>query len=79
MGPCVNLREIAAAILAGSGEVSRYVSRPDVSGTCRTVWPGVTITQAQYFELLRLCRRTDLTPEQMRGRDAHARAISGHN
>lgn len=71
----MTLREIAAAIMAGTGEVSRYVSRPDAGGICHTVWPGVSISQAQYFELLRLCRRTD----QSAAMRAHDRAVARHD
>jgi hypothetical protein len=70
----MTLREIAAAILAGSGEVSRYVSRPDAGGVCRTIWPGVTILTGQYYELLRLCRRTDESAAMR----AHDRAVARH-
>jgi hypothetical protein len=71
----MTLREMAEKIRTGTGQVSRYVSPPDASGSCRTVW-GETITQGQYFELLRLCRRGDQTPEQMRVMRAHDEAVN---
>jgi hypothetical protein len=73
----MTLREMVEKIRAGGGAVSKFVSRPDASGNCRTVW-GEVITQAQWFELIRMCR-TDQTPEQARAHRAHDRAIDLHN
>lgn len=69
----MTLREMAAKIRAGGGAVSKFVSRPDASGNCRTVW-GEVITQAQWFALLRLCR----VVEQSSAMRAHDRAVAPH-
>ncbi len=70
----MNLREMAEKICAGGGAVSKFVSRPDGSGNCRTVW-GEMITQAQYYTLLRLCR----PKEQSSAMRAHDRAVDLHS
>ena len=73
----MNLREIAARILSEGGQVARYVTPPRADGSYATIW-GDVLSMNQFYELLRLCRRNDQSPEQARAHAAHDAAVGRH-
>lgn len=74
----MTLREMAARIQREGGQVARYMTPPRADGTYATIW-GDILSMNQYFELLRLCRTSDQTPEQARVMRAHDAAVKRHS